>query len=123
MEGVSGVGISFGADRIYDVLNQLELYPETSLENTQILFVSFGEKELLYCLPWLSALRAEGLNTEIYPESAKMKKQMTYADNKHIPFVAIVGETEMNDGKVMLKNMKSGEQGLVTMEELIGKLK
>jgi histidyl-tRNA synthetase len=123
MEGVSGVGISFGADRIYDVLNQLALYPETSLENTQILFVSFGEKELMYCLPWLNALRAKGVNTEIYPEPAKMKKQMTYADNKRIPFVAIVGETEMNDGKVMLKNMKSGEQGLVTLEELIEKLK
>jgi len=123
MEGVSGVGISFGADRIYDVLNQLELYPETSLENTKILFVSFGENELMYCLPWLSTLRANGVNAEIYPEPAKMKKQMTYADNKRIPFVAIVGETEMNDGKVMLKNMKSGEQGLVTVEELIEKLK
>ena len=119
MEGVSGVGISFGADRIYDVLNQLELYPETSLENTQILFVSFGEKELMYCLPWLSALRAIGVNTEIYPEPAKMKKQMSYADNKRIPFVAIVGETEMNSGKVMLKNMKTGDQSLLSLEELI----
>jgi histidyl-tRNA synthetase len=122
MEGVSGVGISFGADRIYDVLNQLNLYPETSIEQTQILFVSFGEKELMYCLPWLSALRAKGVNAEIYPEPAKMKKQMSYADNKHIPFVAIVGETEMNEGKVMLKNMKTGEQTLATLEEVIKRI-
>jgi len=122
MEGVSGVGISFGADRIYDVLNQLNLYPETSVEQTQILFVSFGEKELMYSLPWLGALRAKGINAEIYPEPAKMKKQMSYADNKKIPFVAIVGETEMNEGKVMLKNMKTGEQGLASLEEVIEKI-
>ena len=119
MEGVSGVGISFGADRIYDVLNTLNLYPETSIEQTQILFVSFGDKELMYCLPWLSTLRSKGINAEIYPEPAKMKKQMSYADNKRIPFVAIVGETEMNEGKVMLKNMKTGEQSLSTIEEVI----
>jgi len=119
MEGVSGVGISFGADRIYDVLNQLALYPETSVEQTKILFVSFGEKELMYSLPWLNSLRAKGINAEIYPEPAKMKKQMSYADNKKIPFVAIVGETEMNEGKVMLKNMKSGEQKLASLEEVI----
>ena len=119
MEGVSGVGISFGADRIYDVLNQLELYPETSVEQTKILFVSFGEKELMYSLPWLSSLRAKGINSEIYPEPAKMKKQMSYADNKKIPFVAIVGETEMNEGKVMLKNMKTGEQALASLDEVI----
>lgn len=123
MEGVSGVGISFGADRIYDVLNQLNLYPEMSAEQTQILFVSFGEKELMYCLPWLSSLRANGINTEIYPEPSKMKKQMGYADNKKIPFVAIVGETEMTAGKVMLKNMKTGEQSLASLEEIIEKLK
>ena len=122
MEGVSGVGISFGADRIYDVLNQLNLYPETSVEQTQILFVSFGEKELIYSLPWLISLRAKGVNAEIYPEPAKMKKQMSYADNKKIPFVAIVGETEMNEGKVMLKNMKSGEQELASLEDLIEKI-
>jgi len=122
MEGVSGVGISFGADRIYDVLNQLELYPETSMEQTKILFVSFGEKELMYSLPWVNSLRVEGINAEIYPEAAKMKKQMSYADNKQIPFVAIVGETEMNAGKVMLKNMKSGDQELVTLDELIGRI-
>ena len=119
MEGVSGVGISFGADRIYDVLNQLELYPETSVEQTKILFVSFGEKELMYSLPWLNSLRAKGINAEIYPEPAKMKKQMSYADNKKIPFVAIVGETEMNEGKVMLKNMKTGEQALASLDEVI----
>jgi len=118
MEGVSGVGISFGADRIYDVLNQLELYPETSIEQTKILFVSFGEKELMYSLPWLSSLRTKGINAEIYPEPAKMKKQMSYADNKKIPFVAIVGETEMAEGKVMLKNMKTGEQALATLEQV-----
>jgi histidyl-tRNA synthetase len=123
MEGVSGVGISFGADRIYDVLNQLNLYPETSTEQTKILFVSFGEKELMYSLPWLSALRSSGINAEIYPEPTKMKKQMSYADNKKIPFVAIVGETEMSEGKVMLKNMKSGEQSLVSLEEVLEILK
>ena len=119
MPGVSGVGISFGADRIYDVLNQLNLYPETSEEQTQILFVSFGEKELAYCLPWASELRKRGMNVEIYPEPVKMKKQMSYADSKKIPFVAIVGETEMKENKVMLKNMKTGEQKLVDLENLI----
>lgn len=119
MEGVSGVGISFGADRIYDVLNQLDLYPETSMEQTKILFVSFGEKELMYCLPLLNALRSKGINAEIYPEPAKMKKQMSYADNKKIPFVAIVGETEMAENKVMLKNMKTGQQGLASLEEIV----
>ncbi|MDD3320146.1 MAG: histidine--tRNA ligase [Paludibacter sp.] len=119
MEGVSGVGISFGADRIYDVLNQLNLYPETSVEQTQILFVSFGEKELMYCLPLLNTLRNKGINAEIYPEPVKLKKQMSYADNKKIPFVAIVGETEMTEGKVMLRNMKTGEQNLVSLDELI----
>ncbi|MDO9634655.1 MAG: histidine--tRNA ligase [Paludibacter sp.] len=123
MPGVSGVGISFGADRIYDVLNQLNLYPETSEEQTQILFVSFGEKELMYCLPWLKTLRSKGINAEIYPEPAKMKKQMSYADNKNIPFAAIVGETEMNEGKVMLKNMKTGAQHLLTQEEVCKELR
>lgn len=119
MEGVSGVGISFGADRIYDVLNQLNLYPETSQEQTRVLFVSFGNAELNYCLSWANALRQQGINTEIYPEPAKMKKQMSYADNKNIPFVAIVGETEMQENKVMLKNMKTGEQKLVSLAELV----
>lgn len=123
MEGVSGVGISFGADRIYDVLNTLNLYPETSVEQTQLLFVCFGDKELMYSLPWLSQLRNNGINTEIYPEPAKLKKQMSYADNKRIPYVAIVGENEMNEGKVMLKDMKSGEQSPMNFDELISKLK
>jgi histidyl-tRNA synthetase len=121
LSGVSGVGISFGADRIYDVLNQLNLYPESSEEQTKILFVSFGDKELRYCLPWLNALRSKGVNAEVYPEPAKMKKQMAYADNKNIPFVAIVGENEMNENKVMLKNMKSGKQVLSSLEDLIAK--
>jgi len=119
MPGVSGVGISFGADRIYDVLNQLNLYPETSEEQTRVLFVSFGEKELMYCLPWLKTLRDNGINCEIYPDPAKMKKQMSYADNKNIPFTAIVGENEMIENKVMLKNMKSGEQQLCSPEEVL----
>ncbi len=122
MEGVSGVGISFGADRIYDVLNQLKLYPENSVDQTKILFVCFGEKELKYSLPWISKLRSNGINTEIYPEPTKMKKQMSYADNKQIPFVAIIGETEMNEEKVMLKNMKTGEQTLCNLEDLIAKI-
>lgn len=122
MPGVSGVGISFGADRIYDVLNQLNLYPETSEEQTRILFVSFGEKELMYCLPWLKTLRKNGINCEIYPEPAKMKKQMSYADNKNIPFVAIVGENEMTENKVMLKDMKTGEQVLCSPEELLNRI-
>ena len=122
MEGVSGVGISFGADRIYDVLNQLELYPATSAEQTRVLFVSFGWNELNYCLAWAAQLRKLGINTEVYPEPAKMKKQMSYADGKKIPFVAIVGENEMIAGKVMLKDMKSGQQQLVSREELIATL-
>lgn len=119
MDGVSGVGISFGADRIFDVLNQLELYPADSLKTTQLLFVNFGEKEENYLLPLISKVRAAGIRTELYPESAKMKKQMGYADTKKIPFVAIVGENEINEGKINLKNMLTGEQSLVTLEELI----
>ena len=119
MPDVSGVGISFGADRIYDVLNQLNLYPETTADQTQILFVAFGEKELIYSLAWANKLRLKGYNVEVYPEVAKMKKQMSYADSKRIPYVAIVGETEMNANKVMFKNMKSGEQALVSFEEIV----
>lgn len=122
MEGVSGVGISFGADRIYDVLNQLNLYPETSPEQTKILFACFGEAEIAYSLPWLQKLRSAGINAEIYPEPAKMKKQMGYADNKNIPFVAIVGENEMNTATVMLKNMNSGEQLAVDLNQLLNQL-
>lgn len=119
LPGVSGVGISFGADRIYDVLNQLELYPEDSLLTTQLMFVNFGETEEEYCLERIVELRKVGIRTEIYPEAAKMKKQMSYADNKKIPFVALVGESEMRDNKISLKNMITGEQSVLTLEELI----
>ena len=119
MSGMSGVGISFGADRIYDVLNQLDLYPKEAVNATQLLFVNFGEKEAAYCLPVLSQARDAGIRAEIYPDSAKMKKQMSYANDKNIPFVAIVGENEMNEGKLTLKNMTTGEQSLVTPEELL----
>ena len=119
MSGMSGVGISFGADRIYDVLNQLDLYPKEAVNATQLLFVNFGDKEAAYCLPVLSAARDAGIRAEIYPDSAKMKKQMSYANDKNIPFVAIVGENEMNEGKLTLKNMATGEQSLVTPEELL----
>lgn len=119
MEGVSGVGFSFGADRIFDVLNQLDLYPADSLQTTQLLFVNFGEKEETFLLPILSRIRKAGVRTELYPEAAKMKKQMGYADSKKIPYVAIVGETEMAEKKITLKNMLTGEQSLLTEEELI----
>lgn len=119
MSGVSGVGISFGADRIFDVLNQLDLYPKEAVNGTQLLFVNFGEKEAAYCLPLLVKARGAGIRSEIFPDSAKMKKQMNYANAKNIPFVAIVGENEMNEGKVMLKNMESGEQKLVNADEMI----
>ena len=123
MSGMSGVGISFGADRIYDVLNQLDLYPKEAVNATQLLFVNFGEKEAAYCLPVLSAARDAGIRAEVYPDSAKMKKQMSYANDKNIPFVAIVGENEMNEGKLTLKNMTTGEQSLVTPEELLAVVK
>ena len=118
MPGVSGVGISFGADRIYDVLTELNLYPQEVLEQTQLLFVTFGQDELRYALRWAKALRDKGLRVEVYPEPTKMKKQMGYADAKQVPYVAIVGGDEMAQGKVMLKNMASGEQTLVTLEAL-----
>lgn len=119
MPGVSGVGISFGADRIFDVLNQLDLYPKEAVNGTQLLFVNFGAAEASYCLPVLAKAREAGIRAEIYPDAAKMKKQMSYANAKEIPFVAIVGENEMKEGKVMLKNMVSGEQNLVSAEELV----
>lgn len=119
MEGVSGVGFSFGADRIFDVLNQLDLYPEGSLKGTQLLFVNFGRTEETYLLPLIAKVRQAGIRTELYPEAAKMKKQMGYADAKKIPFVAIVGENEIAAGKINLKNMLTGEQELVSLEELI----
>ncbi len=122
MPGVSGVGISFGADRIYDVLNQLNLYPDSFSHATDVLFVNFGEKEALHILPIVSKLRSKGIRSEVYPDTAKMKKQMTYADNNHIPYVAIVGENEMKEGKVMLKNMTTGDQDALNVDELIQKL-
>ena len=122
MPGISGVGISFGADRIYDVLNQLELYPEEVTTATQILFINFGEKETEYCLPILSELRAAGIRAEIYPDAAKMKKQMQYANVKAVPFVALVGENEMSAGMVTLKNMTTGEQQMVPAAELLSHL-
>lgn len=118
MDGMSGVGISFGADRIYDVLNQLDLYPKETVNATRLLFVNFGEAETAFVLPVLAKVRAAGIRAEIYPDSAKMKKQMSYANAKAIPFVAIVGENEMNEGKVMLKDMATGEQRLLTPDEL-----
>ena len=118
MPGLSGVGISFGADRIYDVLNQLDLYPKESVTSTQVLFINFGDKETAYCLPILNKVRAQGIRAEIFPDSAKMKKQMSYANAKQIPFVVLAGENEINAGKVTLKNMETGEQQLLTPDEL-----
>ena len=119
MPGLSGVGISFGADRIYDVLNQLDLYPQDSVTATQVLFINFGERETAYCLPIINKVRKNGLRAELYPDAAKMKKQMSYANAKEIPYVVLAGESEIEAGKVTLKNMKTGEQQLVTPDELI----
>lgn len=123
LDGMSGVGISFGADRIYDVLNQLDLYPQELLASTQVLFATFGENEFNFALNVLKEVRNNGISAEIYPEPVKMKKQMSYADNKAIPYVAIVGETEMAENKVMLKNMVTGEQQLVDVAGLVAILK
>ena len=123
MDGMSGVGISFGADRIFDVLNQLDLYPKEAVNGTELLFVNFGDKEAAYCLPILAKVREAGVCAEIYPDASKMKKQMGYANDKQIPFVAIVGENEMNEGKLTLKNMTTGEQSLVTPDELLAVVK
>ena len=119
LPGLSGVGISFGADRIYDVLNTLDLYPQEAVDATRILFINFGEKEADYCLPIIQQVRAAGLSAEIYPDSAKMKKQMSYANAKQIPFVALAGDDEMQAGKITLKNMTTGEQTLLTPQQLI----
>lgn len=122
MPGLSGVGISFGADRIYDVLNQLDLYPKESVNGTQVLFINFGEKETAYCLPFLNIVRTRGIRAEIYPDAAKMKKQMSYANAKQIPYVVLAGENEMNEKKLTLKNMDTGEQQMLTIDELINKV-
>ena len=119
MPGLSGVGISFGADRIYDVLNTLDLYPQNAIQATQVLFINFGETEADYCLPIANQIRAAGISVELYPDCAKMKKQMGYANAKGIPFVVLAGESEINQGKVTLKNMLIGDQQLVSTEELI----
>jgi histidyl-tRNA synthetase len=122
MPGLSGVGISFGVDRIYDVLNALDLYPKDSLQTTQVLFINFGEKETAYCLPIIAKVRQAGIRAEIFPDSTKMKKQMSYANAKQIPFVVLAGDNEIAEGKVTLKNMETGEQTLVSADELIAKL-
>lgn len=119
MPGLSGVGISFGADRIYDVLNTLDLYPKEAVSATQLLFINFGEKETAYCLPLVAKARGANIRVEMYPDKAKMKKQMGYADAKHIAYVALAGDNEMAEGKVTLKNMTTGEQKLVTADEMI----
>ncbi len=118
LPGVSGVGVSFGAERIYDVMEQLSLFPDNVVETTHVLFVNFGEKEEAYCLPWVFRLRMQGLNVEIFPENAKMKKQLSYANKKKIPFVILAGTTEMAEGRFTVKNMESGEQRTLTGEEL-----
>lgn len=123
MPGISGVGISFGVDRIYDVLNALDCYPKDATNGTQLLFINFGEQETAYCLPVVAKAREAGIRTEIFPDSAKMKKQMAYANAKQIPFVALAGENEMAEGKLTLKDMETGEQTLVTPEELISSVR
>lgn len=123
MPGISGVGISFGIDRIFDVLNALDAYPKDAVNGTQLLFINFGEKETAYCLPFVAKARAAGIRTEIFPDSSKMKKQMSYANAKQIPFVVLAGENEMAEGKLTLKNMITGEQQLLTAEELINIIK
>lgn len=119
MPGLSGVGISFGADRIYDVLNQLDLYPKDSVTTTQVLFINFGEQETSYCLPIINKVRESGIRAEIYPDATKMKKQMSYANAKQIPYVVLAGENEMSEGKITLKNMETGEQLMLTPDDLI----
>ena len=123
MPGLSGVGISFGADRIFDVLNQLDLYPKEAVGGTQVLFVNFGEAETDYCLPALAQVRQAGISAEMYPDAVKMKKQMSYANAKGIPFVVMAGETEMKEGMMALKNMVTGEQRMVKVNELVDALK
>lgn len=123
MPGISGVGISFGADRIYDVLNTLDLYPKEITTNTQLLFINFGDKEAEYCMPIVSKSRANGIRTELFPDAAKMKKQMSYANANNIPFVALAGDDEIEKGVVTLKNMETGEQKQVTAEEMISIVK
>ena len=123
MPGLSGVGISFGVDRIYDVLDALDLYPKDSLQTSRVLFINFGENETAYCLPIIAQVRQAGIRAELFPDAAKMKKQMAYANAKHIPFVVLAGESEIAEGKVTLKDMETGEQTLLTPNELVSALK
>ena len=123
MPGLSGVGISFGADRIFDVLNALDLYPADTLASARVLFINFGEHEAATSLQHIMRLRQAGISAELYPDASKMKKQMNYANDRNTPFVAIVGEQEMQDGTIALKNMATGEQATLTIEEVIAKLK
>ena len=123
MPGLSGVGISFGVDRIYDVLDALDLYPKDSLQTSRVLFINFGEAETAYCLPIIAQVRQAGIRAELFPDAAKMKKQMAYANAKQIPFVVLAGESEIAEGKVTLKNMDSGEQTLLTTKELVSALR
>lgn len=119
LKGVSGVGISFGADRIFDVMENLNRFPEDTASSVKLMFVNFGQKEEKYCLSVLQQLRQKGINSEIFPDSSKMKKQMKYADSNKIPYVALAGENEMIENKFTLKNMETGDQQLVTAEELL----
>ena len=123
MPGLSGVGISFGADRIYDVLNTLDLYPQEAVDTTQLLYINFGDKETAYCMPMAEECRKAGISCEIFPDKAKMKKQMAYANAKGIRFVALAGDNEIAEGKVTLKNMESGNQQLVDLQTLINTVK
>ena len=123
MSGLSGVGISFGADRIYDVLNQLNLYPEEISNTVKVIFVNFGQTEAVQSAKYIAQLRQQGISAELYPDSTKMKKQMNYANDNKIPFVAIIGETELQDGTIAVKNMNSGEQKTMSINELIDALK
>lgn len=123
MPGLSGVGISFGADRIYDVLNQLDLYPENAIQSVQVLFINFGQAEAAYCLQTATKLRRAGIRAEVYPDSAKMKKQMSYANAIGVPYVALIGESEMQSGLISLKDMTTGTQTQVSADQLISLLK
>ena len=122
MPGLSGVGISFGVDRIYDVLEALNLYPEDSLQTSRVLFINFGQQEAAYCLPIIAKVRQAGIKAELFPDAAKMKKQLSYANAKHIPFVVLAGSGEIEQHKVTLKNMQSGEQQMLTPDELVAML-
>ena len=123
MPGLSGVGISFGVDRIFDVINALDIYPKDAVVGTKLLFINFGYREMTYCLPIIQQIRNYGISAELYPDAVKMKKQMSYANVNHIPFVAMAGDNEIAESKITLKDMRTGEQTLLTVEELVEKIK